>query len=63
MKIEVTHPNGYRGVLYGASSMLIYDKDGKEVLHSGHRAVNTEKGLYNILSEMPEFLKMLKGCE
>lgn len=56
--IEVTHPNGFSGKLYGKSSLIIF-KDGKEVMHTGFREINTAEELYNELEEMPEFLKML----
>lgn len=56
--IEVTHENGYSGKLYGKSSMSIFH-DGKEVLHTGFRAINTETELYEQLSKMPQFMEML----
>ena len=58
--IDVKHENGYSGKLYGKSSMSIF-KDGKEVLHTGTRAINTETELYEQLSEMPQFMEMLNG--
>ena len=56
--IRVSHPNGYSGVLYGESSMSIY-YDGREVLHTGFRSINTKEELYKRLEEMPEFIAML----
>lgn len=56
MEKRVIHGNGYSGVLYGESSLSIYGPDGKEVLHTGHRNVNTEQGLYNILGVMPKLM-------
>lgn len=60
MEIEVKHPNGYSGILYGKSSMVIF-YDGEEVLHTGFRNENikTKEDLYKELEGMPEFLKML----
>ncbi len=65
-EIRVKHPNGYSGVLYGKSSMLIFGPDGKEVLHTGFRNpdINNAKALYKQLEEMPEFIKVLfEGIE
>lgn len=31
MGVKVNHPNGYSGILYGKSSMSIFDKDGHEL--------------------------------
>ena len=60
MEIEVKHPNGYSGILYGKSSMVIF-YNGEEVLHTGFRNENikTKEDLYKELERMPEFLKML----
>lgn len=55
--------NGYSGVLYGKSSMKIYGPDGKEVLHTYFRAVNTLQELKEIVDTMPEFLEKLRLME
>lgn len=60
--IKVTHENGYSGVLYGESSMSIYH-DGKEVLHTGSRNVNTEQELYEQLDTMPELMTALAAID
>ena len=60
-RIIVEHPNGYKGILYGARSMSIINADGKEVLHTGFRNINTKEELYTQLSEMPDFLKKIAG--
>ena len=57
--IEVKHPNGYVGTLYGNSSLSI-SKDGKEVFHTGYRRVETKEEVYQMLGEMPMFIKMLE---
>lgn len=59
-EIQVEHPNGYSGVLYGRRSMSIF-KDGREVLHTGFRNKNiqTEKDLYEILEEQPKLMKII----
>lgn len=57
MKIKVHHPNGYSGILYGKSSLAIYDDHGIEIIHTGYRTINTEKELYDVLEKFPEVLK------
>lgn len=67
---EYTHPNGYSARLYGKSSLSIYF-EGKEVLHTGFRKVNTEKEVMDLLAEYPAFRETLEalsrileeGCE
>lgn len=58
-KIEVIHPNGYKGVLYGNKSMVIL-KDNEEVLHTGFRKINTEKELYDFLESFPDFIEIFR---
>lgn len=60
MKQSVTykHPNGYSAVLYGDSSMSVYH-EGKEVLHTGFRNINTEKEVLRMLKDMPKLIEML----
>lgn len=57
MKTKVRHPNGYSGILYGKSSLAIYDDHGIELIHTGYRTINTEKELYDFLEKLPEMLK------
>lgn len=57
--IKVEHPNGYLEILYGKSSMSIYDEDGHEILHTGSRNVNTEAELYELLERMPKFVEVM----
>ena len=61
--IRVEHPNGYSGVLYGKSSMIIYGPGGTECLHTGFRNkdIKTETDLYEQLEDMPEFEDLLKA--
>ena len=59
-RIKYRSPNGYTGVLYGKSSMAIYDPQGREVLHTGFRAVNTREELKALVDRQPEFETMLK---
>ena len=60
-KIRVDHPNGYSGLLYGESSMLIF-KNGEEVMHTGFRNADlqTADDLYKYLDDIPEFMAMLE---
>lgn len=58
-EIEYTSDNGYRGRMYGISSMRICDPDGKEVFHTHFRAANTLEELREIVDTMPEFLETL----
>ena len=55
-EIWVKHENGYYGILYGKSSMTIY-WDNKEVIHTGFRSINTAYELYELLTELPTFMK------
>ena len=52
------HKDGYVARLYGKSSMSVYF-DGKEVLHTGFRNVNTEDEVMELLADMPEFFKAI----
>lgn len=55
---EVIHPNGYKGILYGNSSMVVL-KDDKELLHTGFTKIKTKEELYKFLESFPEFYEML----
>ena len=52
---EYIHPNGYIAILYGFSSMSVYH-EGKEVMHTGYRTVNTEEEVMELLEKLPEVL-------
>lgn len=58
--IKVEHPNGYLGILYGESSMVIYDENGHKCLHTGSRNVQTEAELYELLEGMPNLKEMCR---
>jgi len=58
--IEYTSPNGYTGQLYGKSSFRIVDQYGKEVFHTGFRAIETEAELKEEVDTFPEFLRLLE---
>lgn len=53
--------NGYSGALYGESTMSIFDRTGREVLHTGSRNINTEEELIEVVEHFPEFLKIMYG--
>lgn len=58
--IEVTHPNGYKGVIYGISSMAIFK--GKElILHTCRRDdnCNSAEELYKQLDGMPKLMSLI----
>lgn len=57
--IKYTSPNGYTGVMGGVSSMAVYDKNGKEVFHTGFRNIDTEEELKKYVDGFPEFREML----
>lgn len=59
-KIKYKHENGYTGVLYGRSSLAVYDADGHEVMHTGSRNINTLEELKELLDGYPEFRKMIE---
>ena len=56
---EYEHKNGYVARLYGKSSLSVYF-NGKEVLHTGFRNVNTEDEVMELLEGMPKFVKLLE---
>lgn len=58
--IKYTSDNGYTGVLYGKSSMIIYKPDGTESMHTGSRNINTYEELVRIVDKHPKFREMLK---
>ena len=57
--IRYTSENGYSGTLYGKSSLSIYDRKGREVLHTGSRAINTVEELKELVDNHPEFVRIL----
>lgn len=62
-QIMVEHEeNGYYGCLYGEKSMSIF-KNGKEVLHTGSRSINSVEELYKMLEDMPYMMRSMFGDE
>lgn len=62
--IKYKSENGYSGVLYGKSSMAIYNPEGREVFHTGFRrkSINSLKELKEHVDTFPEFEEMLRNC-
>ncbi len=58
--IKYTSENGYTGIMYGEHSLAIEDKDGKEVMHTGSRTINTYEELVEHVEKYPEFIKMYR---
>ena len=50
--IEYKNAFGWRGVLYGRSSMSIYDPGGREIIHTGCRKINTLQELIRLMEGM-----------
>lgn len=59
--IEYTSENGYSGKLYGKASMSIFDKYGKEVMHTGSRTPNTLEELKEVVDRFSTFMEMLRS--
>ena len=59
--IEYTSENGYTGRLYGKSSLSVFDSDGKEVLHTGKRSINTYAELKKQIEGFPAFMESLQS--
>ena len=53
------YANGYKGILYGLSSMSIY-KDNKEIFHTGFRTIDTKEELIKFLEGLDDLLESLK---
>lgn len=59
MVIKYKSENGYSGMIYGESSMRIFDSTNKEVLHTGFRTINTEEELKEFVDDFPNKRKDL----
>ena len=58
MQIIYTSKDGYTGVLYGERSLVIYNPDGTESLHTGRRNINTYEELKKMVDDYPKLLKI-----
>ena len=45
--------NGFSGLLYSKSSMIVYDPDGNEVFHTRNRIVESEEELKEFVDDFP----------
>lgn len=59
-KIKYTSKNGYTGVMYGRSSFVILNENGKEIFHTGFRNFNTYEELIEQVETFPEFYDMIQ---
>lgn len=57
--IRYTHPNGYTGLLYGKSSLVVQNSEERDVFHTGFRNINTLDELKKWLEDFPKFMEML----
>ncbi len=57
---EYKHSNGYSARIYGESSLSIYF-NGKEVLHTGSRNVDTEDEVMEMLEDYPNLWSALSS--
>lgn len=60
--IRYESKNGYTGILYGKSSLAIFNPDGSESVHTGFRSINTYDELVKMVDNHPKFLEMLKNA-
>lgn len=60
-KMKYTSKNGYTGVMYGNSSLVILDENGKEVFHTGSRNCNTYEELIEQVDTFSVFYNMILG--
>lgn len=58
---KYTSKNGYTGVMYGKSSLIILDRNGKEVFHTEFRNCNTYEELIEQVDTYPELRAMLEN--
>ena len=60
-QMKYTSKNGYTGVMYGESSLVILDENGKEVFHTGSRTFNTYEKLVEQTDTYQELRAMLEN--
>ncbi len=61
MRIEYkSERNGYSGVLYGDSSVSIFDPQGNEVLHTGFRSIHAMEKLRATVDKADKLLEMFR---
>lgn len=62
-RYKYSSENGYSGELYGLSSLSIRNAEGREVLHTGKRNIETYEELAAFVEGFPEFYKALTAPE
>lgn len=60
-KMKYTSKNGYTGFMYGKSSLVILDENGKEAFHTESRTCNTYEELVEQVDTYPELRTMLEN--
>ena len=64
MRIEYkSERNGYSGVLYGDSSVSIFDPQGNEVLHTGFRGIHSMEELKITVDKADKVLDMFRKTQ
>ncbi len=53
--IKYESKNGYMGLLYGESSLSVFNSDGEEVFHTGFRTIDTLEELVATIERFPDF--------
>ena len=59
LEAEYKALNGYRGKMYGESSLAIYNSNGKMIFHTGFRTPNTFEELKEHVDGFDDFLKIM----
>jgi hypothetical protein len=59
LEAEYKALNGYRGKMYGKSSLAIYNKQGNMIFHTGFRTPNTFNELKEHTDTFDDFLKIM----
>lgn len=57
--IDITHPNGFRGILEKDGEFTVY-KDGELVMQTCRARLTTEEDVRRELAEMPRFIEMVR---
>ena len=58
-ELEYMSVNGYSGKLYGKSELSIYAPDGREIMHTSVRPINTAEELRVIVDQMPDLIRKM----
>ena len=55
--IKYTSSHGYTGILYGESSYAVFDKSGREVIHTTNRTINNYDELREDVETLPAHME------